>query len=388
MNAPTTMEDVHMLPRPYRIEVPDSVLEDLRDRLARTRWPDVMPGTGWECGANLDYVRSLCEYWREEYDWRAEERKLNAYPQFLCEVDGVDIHYWHVNGRGSNPFPLMLIHGWPGSMIEFYDVIEPLTDPAAHGGDPADAFDLVIPALPGFGFGGHPRERGWSTGRIAAAFDELMTKKLGYKRYGAQGGDWGAGTCARLAANHADNVAAVHITAANAPTPASLTDEGRAYQERFGAFRDAQGAYYHVQGTTPDSLTLAQTDSPAGLAAWIVEKFHAWSDCQGDVESVFTKDQLITNLMFYWAPNSVASSARLYWELFQEEDEDHWMVKTSAPVAFAVFPAEAWVPPRRWLEAMHDIVQWTAMPAGGHFDAFEQPELMTQDLRKLFTAYR
>jgi microsomal epoxide hydrolase len=375
-------------PRPYRIEVPDDVLEDLRDRLSRTRWPEQMPGASWDFGANLDYVRSLCDYWREEYDWRAEERKLNEYPQFLCEVDGVDIHYWHVKGRGPTPFPLMLIHGWPGSMLEFYDVIGPLSDPAAHGGDPADAFDLVIPALPGFGFSGQPKERGWSTRRIAAAFDELMTKRLGYERYGAQGGDWGAGTCARLAANHADNVAAVHITAANAPEPASLTDEDRAYLERFGAFRDAEGAYYHAQGTKPDSLTLAQTDSPAGLAAWIVEKFHTWSDCDGDVESVFTKDQLITNLMFYWAPNSVASSARLYWEMFQEDDEDHWMVKTSAPVAFAVFPEEAWMPPRRWLEAMHEIVQWTEMPAGGHFDAFEQPELMTEDLRKLFRAYR
>lgn len=375
-------------PRPYRIDVPDSVLEDLRVRLRRTRWPEPMPGSGWDFGANLAYVRELCDYWREEYDWRAVEARLNERPQFLCEVDGVDIHYWHIKGNGPDPFPLMLIHGWPGSAIEFYDVIGPLTDPAAHGGDPADAFDLVIPELPGFGFSGKPRELGWSTRRIAGAFDELMTGSLGYQRYGAQGGDWGAGTCARLAAHHPDTVAAVHITAANAPPPASPNDEDRAYQERFAAFRDVEGAYYHVQGTKPDSLTLAQTDSPAGLAAWIVQKLHAWSDCGGDVESVFTKDQLLTNLMFYWAPNSVASAARLYWEMLHEEDEDHWMVKTSAPVAFAVFPAEAWMPPRRWLEAMHDIVQWTEMPAGGHFDAFEQPELMTQDLRTLFRRYR
>src|SRR5687768_7378325 len=179
------------LPRPYRIDVPDDVLADLRERLGRTRWPEQMPGAGWDFGANLDYIRSLCEYWRDKYDWRAQERRLNEYPQFLCEVDGVDIHYWHVKGKGPNPFPLMLIHGWPGSIVEFYDVIGPLTDPAAHGGDAADAFDLVIPALPGFGFSGHPRERGWGTRRIAAAFDELMTKRLGYERYGAQGGDLG-----------------------------------------------------------------------------------------------------------------------------------------------------------------------------------------------------
>ncbi len=300
--------------RPFAIDVPQPTLDDLRNRLARTRWPEPLPGSGWDLGVDVRYLRELCAYWADGYDWRAQEARLNAIPGFRCEVDAVDLHLWHVRGVGPAPIPLLLVHGWPGSIAEFAQLVGPLADPAAHGGDPADAFDVVVPALPGFGFGGVPRERGWGVSRVAAAFDALMTRELGYDRYAVQGGDWGGMIAAKLGASRPEHVRGIHVNFVVAPPPARPGPEDAGAVERLARWRRSEAAYSQVQSTKPDSLTVAQSDSPAGLAAWIVEKFRRWSDCDGDVERAFSKDTLLTDVMFYWAPNSTASAARIYLE--------------------------------------------------------------------------
>jgi microsomal epoxide hydrolase len=374
--------------RRFRIDVPDAVLDDLRERLARTRWPEPLIGVGWDYGADVAYVRELCEYWRTGYDWRRHEAALNAVPQFLCEVDGVDLHYWHVRGNGPSPAPLLLVHGWPGSIYEFFELLGPLTDPGAHGGDPADAFDVVVPALPGFGFGGRPRERGWGISRIAAAFDELMSTELGYGRYGVQGGDWGAMVAAKMGSAYPERVSGIHLNLLVAPPPPQPTEADAPALDRDRFWRTREAAYSRVQRTKPDSLTVAQSDSPAGLAAWIVEKFRTWSDCDGDVEQAFTKDVLLTNLMFYWAPNSTASAARIYYENAQDPDGVARRPRVQVPVAYAAFPQEIFRPPRRWAEPHYAIARWTEMERGGHFAALEQPGPLTEDLRAFFRTLR
>ena len=377
-----------MPPRPYTIDVPDDVLTDLRERLARTRWPEALPGEPWERGASVAYVRELCEYWRDGYDWRKQEASLNAWPQFVSTIDGVDVHYWHVRGKGPSPMPLMLVHGWPGSIFEFHHLIGPLTDPAAHGSDAADAFDVVIPALPGYGFSGKPQEPGWGPTRIGDAFHALMTKELGYARYGTQGGDWGGIVTSVMAANHGDAVAGAHlnfIVAAPTPEQAQLP-EAKPYLENATRFQRDETGYSLTQSTKPMSLGIAQADSPAGIAAWIVEKFRTWSDCGGDIESVYTKDQLLTNIMFYWAPNSIASAGNLYLE--SRRDPQRGWPEIKAPVAVAMFPKELARAPRSWVEGRVNLQQWTEMPRGGHFAALEQPELLLEDVRKFFRTLR
>jgi microsomal epoxide hydrolase len=376
-----------MPPRPFRISVPDHVLDDLRDRLTRTRWPEPLDGADWDYGANVEYVRELCEYWRASYDWRKHEAAINEWPGFLCEVDGVDLHYLVAQGRGPNPLPLMLIHGWPGSIIEFMELLGPLSDPAAFGGDPADAFDVIVPALPGFGFGGKPRDRGWGISRIAAAFDRLMAEELGYSRYGVQGGDWGGIISSKMASAHAPHVVGAHLNFAIGQPPAEMTDDDRAASARRDAFQAQETGYSNVQGTKPDSLTVAQSDSPAGLAAWVVEKFRTWADCAGEVESAFSKDTLLTNLMFYWAPNSVASSARIYYEA-RRDPEGFRYPRVEVPVGIAAFPGEPWNSPRHWLEPRYNITHYTEMPRGGHFAALEQPQLLIDDIRAFFRTLR
>jgi len=377
-----------MPPRPFAINVPDSVLEDLRQRLANTRSPNPIPNTGWEFGADMAYIKELCSYWKDEFDWRRHEAALNAYPQFLSAIDGVDIHYWHVKGRGPNPFPLILVHGWPGSIYEFQQLIGPLTDPAAHGGDPADSFDVVIPALPGFGFGGHPQERGWGPSRMAAAFNELMVRELGYERYGTQGGDWGGIITARMGAVHSRHIAGVHLNfVISRPAEGDDSPEARTAAAARAKFLAIEAGYQSIQETKPMSLAAAQADSPAGIAAWIVEKFRAWSDCDGDVESVFTKDQLITNTMFYWAPNSIASAARIYYE-DRVEPGDFSSTRIEAPVGVAVFPKEIWPSPRAWCEARYNIQRWTEFPKGGHFPAMERPQELLDDVRAFYRRIR
>jgi epoxide hydrolase len=382
-----------MIPRPFEISVPPAALEDLRARLTRTRWPVAWPGVGWEAGGDLDYLRSLCAYWADGFDWPAAERRLNSVPGYLCRVDGVDLHYWRVPGRGPRPLPLLLLHGWPGSIAEFHRLIEPLTDPAAHGGDPADAFELVIPALPGFGFGGKPGEGGWGPTRIAGAFHELMTEVLGHARYGVHGGDWGAFVAAALGARHAESAVGIHLNFALSPRQSGVADleateaRGRAALDARAKFVRSGSAYGAAQGTVPLALTAAQADSPAGLAAWIVEKFRSWSDCEGDVERAFTRDQLLTNLMFYWAPNSVASSARIYYE--SRRDAAYLRPpRVEVPTAFASFPKDVMPVVPSWLEPRFDLVRFTEMPRGGHFPALETPDLLVADLRSFFADLR
>ncbi|MDR0874911.1 MAG: epoxide hydrolase [Clostridiales Family XIII bacterium] len=368
--------------RPFEIKVPDSVLTDLHERLERTRWATSVAGGDWKYGADITYIRSLCDYWKDQYDWRAQERLLNAYPQFLCEAGGVDLHFWHIRGKGANPFPLLLMHGWPGSAYEFFEMIEPLSE----------TFDLVIPDLPGFGFGGIPKEAGWGAARVANAFHTLMTEKLGYERYGTQGGDWGAMISARLGACYPKQVAGIHINFVFLPTiPVSglPPEDMRRVQEQI-EFDKHEGAYHLVHETKPDSLTIGQSDSPAGLAAWITEKFRTWSDCGGEIERKFSKDALLTNLMFYWANNASASAARLYFESHADPALNFGAPdpKITVPTAVAHFPFDPFNNPRSWAEKHFNIVRWTDMPSGGHFPAMEEPELLARDVREFYETLR
>ena len=377
-----------MAVREFRIEVADGVLADLRDRLAHTRWAEPLPGEPWERGASVAYIRELCEYWRDGFDWREHEAALNAYPQFMATIDGVDIHFWHVRGKGASPMPLMLVHGWPGSIFEFHHLIGPLTDPAAHGGNADDAFDVVVPALPGYGWSGKPRESGWGPERTARTFDRLMTEELGCGRYGTQGGDWGSIVTSLMAANFPEHVAGAHLNMLfAAPTPEQAAKpEAKEILEAGAAFQRNETGYSLTHSTKPMSLGIAQSDSPAGIAAWIVEKFRTWSDCHGDVESVYTKDQLLTNIMFYWAPNSIASAANMYYESRQERRQGWPEIRV--PVGVAMFPKELARCPRSWAESRLNITQWTDMPRGGHFAALEQPALLLEDVRSFFRPLR
>jgi len=374
--------------RPYTISVPDEVLVDLKERLTRTRWPEKIEGAaGWEYGTDVAYLRELCDYWANGYDWREWENRLNSIPGYLCEVDGVDLHFWHVRGTGPNPMPLLLLHGWPGSIVEFLELIGPLTDPAAHGGDPADAFDVVVPALPGFGFSGAPRVEGWSTSHVASVLDSLMVNELGYDRYAVQGGDFGSLIASRMGAHHSEALIGIHLNLIMGTPPADPSPEDLEHIDRFTRFSERALGYLQVQNTVPDALTVAQSDSPAGLASWIVEKFRSWSDCGGDIESSFSKDLLLTNLMFYWAPNSAASAARLYYETTRAND---WYLtsRVGPPVGYAEFPRENFVPPRAWVDTQYDVARWTKMPSGGHFAALEEPELLLEDVREFFRTLR
>ncbi|HZP40844.1 MAG TPA: epoxide hydrolase [Candidatus Binatia bacterium] len=378
---------------PFRIAVPDAVLADLRERLARTRFPDEIPGAGWTQGTDLAYLRELVAYWRERYDWRRAEAALNAVPQFRAHVGGLGIHFLHVRGRGPKPFPLVVTHGWPGSVAEFVKVIGPLTDPAAHGGDPADAFDVVCPSMPGYGFSDRATALGMDAERIAALWAELMAG-LGYPRFGAQGGDWGAMVSTYLGANHADACAGIHLNMVIAfpPDPANPAD-GLTQEEvvdLMGArqFLEEETGYQRIQGTKPQTLGYGLNDSPAGLAAWIVEKFRTWSDCDGNVERRFTKDELLTNVMLYWVTDSITSSCRLYWEMVHADKFPPTDFRVRVPTACAIFPKEIIKPPRRWVERLYDVRRWTRFPAGGHFAAMEEPAALVEDVRAFFRTVR
>jgi len=375
----------------FPIRVDDSVLQDLRDRLARTRLPDWIEGTGWEYGFSLDYLRELLDYWRDEYDWRAQEARLNELAHFRTRIDGQSIHFIHERSANPGAFPLLLIHGWPGSIVEFLDVIPRLTNPEAHGGRAADSFHVIAPSLPGYGFSEPPRTRGWDVRRMARAFIELM-ERLGYSRYGAQGGDWGAQIATRIGALDPGRCAALHLNMPIGSAPANpgpLSDEEKADLAAMARFQREEAAYALVQGTKPQTLGVALNDSPAGLLAWVVEKFRAWSDCDGVPENAFPRDALLTNVMLYWVTQTIASSARLYRECMNSSLWKEAPEFVAAPTGVARYPKEEVLRfPRPWVERSYNVTHWAVMPRGGHFAAMEQPALFAEDLREFFRTVR
>jgi pimeloyl-ACP methyl ester carboxylesterase len=379
--------------RPFRSETSQEQLEDLAGRLAGTRFAPPLSGQDWTHGTPPGYLAGLLEYWRTKFDWGAAETRLNALPQFLTEVDGNTLHFVHAKGVGPRPFPLLFSHGWPGSFYEVTKIIGPLTDPAAHGADPADAFDVVAPSLPGFGFSPHPGTPGMNPTAIAALFNKLMTELLGYSRYGAQGGDFGAQITSRLGRDHRDHVAGIHLNLMGATpvldsVPLTLAEETFVAQaEHFFA---AEGAYAQIQGTRPATLAAGLSDSPAGLAAWIVEKFRAWSDCGGDVESVFSKDEMLTDITLYWLTNSIATSARLYYETMHTEGMLGRNVPgyVDTPTGFASFAKDNFTPPEEWVRRAYNLTRFTTFDRGGHFAALEQPEALVTEIREFFRPLR
>jgi pimeloyl-ACP methyl ester carboxylesterase len=376
---------------PFKIHVSDAVFADLKRRLARTRFPDEIPGSGWDYGTNLKYLEELVAYWRDRFDWRAAERRLNQFDQFKTSIDGLDIHFIHQRSRNGNALPLVLTHGWPGSFVEFTKVIGPLTDPVAHGGRAEDAFHVVAISLPGFGFSGKPVEPGYGPEKIAGIVAKLMAR-LGYVRYGAQGGDWGSAISRFVAIDDASHVAGLHLNFCLAAPPAGVRDPNEgipaAELERMRArqvFFEGERGYFQIQSTKPQTIGFALDDSPAGLAAWIVEKFRSWCDCDGDVEKKFTKDDLLTNITLYWATKTATSSARIYYENQRAAGPQ---ARVEVPTACAVFPKEINIPPRRWVEGRYNLTRWTEMPRGGHFAAMEEPALFVEDVRAFFRNLR
>ena len=374
--------------RPFRVDVPDAVLDDLRDRLARTRWPDQIPGPAWEYGTDLAYLRDLCDYWRDGFDWRGAEQRLNRWPHVTTEIDGQSIHAIHARADDAHALPLLVLHGWPGSVAELLEIVEPLRHPAA----PSDAFHVVCASLPGFGFSGPTRERGWNVARIAAAMVELMDR-LGYPRFATLGGDWGATTSNYLARNHPGHLVGIYLTlVAAGPPPDSDGSELSAAEREWVAasarFLAEESGYIQIQGTRPQTLAYGLNDSPAGLAGWIVEKLRAWSDCGGDLESVMTRDQILTNITVYWVTATANSAARIYLEAMRAGEFQPLDGRIEVPTGCAIFPKETVRAPRPWAELVWNVQHWTEMPRGGHFAALEVPELLVNDVRAFYRGLR
>ena len=382
-------------PRPFTVAVPDAVLTDLRERLARARFPDEPPGAGWQFGSELGYVKALTTYWRERYDWRRWEAELNRFRQFTAPVAGIDVHFIHEEGRGPKPMPLLLSHGWPASVWEFHSILPMLTDPARFGGDPKDAFTVVAPSLPGYGFSFAPGQPRFGVPEIADVFGSLMTDTLGYARYGAQGGDWGAAASTQLAMLAPERLVGIHLNFVLAGPPQDGSDpfEGVTPEERAAlaateGFESEETGYQRIQGTRPQTLAYGLNDSPAGLAGWIVEKFRAWSDCKGHVESRFTKDELLTHITIYWVTQTINSSTRLYCETMRGGRWGMTQHCVTVPTGCAIFPGEMIQPPRRWAERYYPIRRWTRMASGGHFAALEEPDALVDEIRAFFRELR
>jgi len=378
---------------PFQINIPDAVLDDLKQRLARTRFPDEVNDANWTYGTDLAYLKQLIAYWRTSYDWRAAERALNQFRQFRAVVDGLGLHFIHQAGVGPKPLPLLISHGWPGSIVEFTKIIGPLTDPARYGGDPADAFHVVAPSLPGYGFSDHAREPGMHPGKIADLFAGLM-QQLGYDRFGAQGGDWGAMITMCLGHQYPARLVGVHLNMVLAFPPdesnptAGLSEPQMVALMEMERFKQEETGYQAIQGTKPQTLGYGLNDSPAGLAAWIVEKFRTWTDCHGDVESRISKDDLLTNITLYWVTETATSSARLYREAMQQGWFPTRGARIEVPTGCAIFPREIFRPPREWVEKSFNVQHWTEYPAGGHFAAMEEPEALVGDIRTFFRPLR
>lgn len=380
-------------PTPFSLAVPDAEIDDLRERLARTRYPDQAPDAPWAYGTDVDWLRGLVDYWRDHFDWRAAEARLNAFPQFKVPLHDIDVHFLHVPGVGPDPCPLLMSHGWPGSVFEFLEIIPRLTDPARFGGDAADAFTVVAPSLPGYGLSFAPGQKRFSVEAIAECFGDLMTDVLGYQRYAAQGGDWGSFITSRVGYDHPDRVIGIHLNliplrreVEMVPDP---TPEEAKYLEELQIFLNEETGYQWIQGTRPQTLAFGLTDSPAGLAAWIGEKFRAWSDCDGDVESVFSKDELLANISLYWFTGAIGSS---FWPYYARR-HGPWPIPkgetVDVPTGYAQFPREILSPPRSLAEHVYtDIRRWSEKTRGGHFAAMEQPEVLADEIREFFRPLR
>ena len=385
---------------PFHLDIPQPELDDLHARLDRVRWPDELPGVGWSYGVPRDYLKELVAYWRDEYDWRAEEAKLDEWPQFTTTIDGATIHFAHLRSPEPNATPLLISHGWPGSIVEFQQIAGPLSNPRAYGGDPADAFDLVIPSIPGFGLSGPTRETGWELLRVARAFAELMDR-LGYDRYGVQGGDWGAGILRELGRIHPEHVVGVHLNLIPgagstaeptedelAPLEPSERERTIASWRRYQAWvKDRQG-YADLQMTRPQTLAYALTDSPVGQLAWIVEKFKEWTDSAERPEEAVDRDQMLTNVMLYWLTGTAGSAARIYYE---RAHADYWgkpIESSTTPTALADFAHDNFIPLRHIADRTNNITRWTSYPRGGHFPAMEVPGVLVEDIRAFFRTLR
>ena len=377
------------MPEPYRIHVPDEVLKDLKARLRNTRWPDQLEGTGWEYGTDTQYLKTLVDYWANDFDWRAQEKKLNAFHNYRASVDGLRIHFihekGHVKGNGPNPIPVLMLHGWPSSFVQFQKIIPLLTDPAAHGAPDAPSFDVVVPSLPGYGFSDIPTGRGFAIQAMAERFTTLMTETLGYKRFALRGSDIGQSVTQQLALAHPDLVIGAHVTGLLRGTPtqgAGAPGEAEQKFNRAMAEWDAtELAYARMHGQKPQTLAVGLNDSPAGLASWIVEKFQKWGDTKGNVESRFSKAELLTNLTLYWATGTAASSVRLYYEFTREK---RLQGRVQVPTALLIATHDMVPPLREVAERMYDVARWTQTDVGGHFLEWEEPQLVAEDMRAFF----
>jgi len=385
------MTDTALEPKAFSIHVSDEALADLGARLARVRWPDEPPLAPWSTGTSLEYMKGLVEYWRERFDWRAQERKLNAFRQFTVPLAGIDVHFIHEPGKGPSPIPLLLSHGWPGSVFEFHKIIPMLTDPARYGGDAADSFTVVAPSLPGYTFSFRAGQARFSVQQIADLFAELMTV-LGYPRFAAQGGDWGAFVTSRLGLAHPDRLFGIHLNLLGVRREpgmlANPTPEEKVFLEQLQHWLKEETGYQWMQGTKPQTLAYGLTDSPVGLAAWLVEKFRAWSDCGGNLESVFTKDEVLTNISMYWFTGAIGSS---FWPYYARM-HSAWPIPEGAriavPTGYTEFPAEILRPPRSVAERVYNIQRWSKMERGGHFAALEQPQALAHEIRAFFRPLR
>ena len=382
---------------PFTINVSDNVLEDLQKRLSLTRWPDEIPGSGWGYGTNLDYLKELVSYWQNDFDWKSQEKKLNELNHFTSQVKGLNIHFVHEKGKGPNSIPIVITHGWPSTFFEMHKIIPRLIDPASYGGDPSDSFDVIAPSLPGYGFSEASKTSGMDVKAVAAIWDELITKELGYPKYAVHGGDIGAGVTANLGYFHHKNTYGIHLTAVTRPMPylgensKSLTDAEKDHLNQRLDWEQKEGAYGHMHRTKPQTLSYGLNDSPVGLAGWIVEKYRSWSDCGGDIESKHTKDELLTNIMIYWATGTIGSAVRMYREN-NGENNVQWTLAEGdqilAPTAVAIFPHDLSTPPKEWAERSFNLQNWTNMSKGGHFAALEEPDLLVEDIRAFFRTLR
>jgi pimeloyl-ACP methyl ester carboxylesterase len=373
---------------PFHLAVPEAELEDLRRRLRTARWPEAETTHDWRQGAPLADVQALSDYWLNAYDWRRCEAMLNAFGQYRTQLDGLGVHFLHVRSPEPDALPLLLTHGWPGSVLEFAKVVGPLSNPVAHGGEASDAFHLIIPSLPGYGFSDKPRDEGWGVPRIAQAWVELV-RRLGYDRFVAQGGDWGAAVTHAIGHLAPPELLAIHLNmplgSPRAEQRAALTPDEQKRLERMQHHQKFGRGYSEQQSTRPQTLGYALADSPVGQAAWIYEKYREWSDCKGDPRNAFTLDEMLDNIMLYWLPNAGASSARLYWESL----DGFGRGEVTAPVCVSSFPCEIFRPTRKWVEARYpNIAYWNELDRGGHFAAFEVPELFVGEMRAALRPFR